>query len=124
MKNSKITQTIGFYSIFLGISVLCMWSFILLTEPIQEGKNEMTFHLVSEFIMAVLCILSGLTLLKKRKKNLNIAAHAMVIYSVLNAAGYYAERGDKAMIILFVILGIISSIVLGYQLFLPDKSSK
>ena len=108
----KTKQSIGLYSIFLGVSVLIMWIFILLTEPLQEGKKEMVFHLFSELIMAVLCITSGFILLKKGKKYLNIAAHAMIIYSVINAAGYYIQRGDQLMTTFFVILFLISILIL------------
>lgn len=110
----KTKNIIAGYSIFLGISVLLMWTFILLSEDIEEGKREMLFHLFSEALMAVLCITSGFILLKKGKSNLIIAAHAMVIYSVLNAAGYYFEKGEVLMTSLFVILFLLSLTILTF----------
>lgn len=111
MKKNK-NNLIAYYSILLGVSVLLMWIFILLNETIPEGKNEMIFHLFSELLMAVLCIVSGMMLLKKGLQILNVAAHAMVIYSVLNAAGYYSERNEFIMTVIFLILFIISLMIL------------
>ncbi|MDB4584296.1 hypothetical protein N9164_14180 [Draconibacterium sp.] len=111
MKKNK-NNLIAYYSIFLGILVLLMWGFILLTEPIRDGKNEMIFHLLSEILMAALCITSGLLLIKNGQQNLNIAAHAMVIYSVINAAGYYFEKNEFLMTAMFFILFIFSLFIL------------
>jgi len=40
-----------------------------------------------------------------------------VIYSVLNAAGYYGERGDTAMMVMFIVLLLltISALVLHFD---------
>lgn len=110
----KIKSIIAYYSIFLGVTVLLMWTFILVSKDIEEGKREMLFHLFSEVLMAVLSITSGFVLLKKGKSNLIIAAHAMVIYSVLNAAGYYLEKGEQLMTSLFLILFLLSLTILTF----------
>ncbi len=96
-------KVIGYYSVIIGVSVIAMWVFILLNESLPEGKTELTFHLFSEFMMAFCCLISGLFLLKKKLngKLLNVLGLGMMIYSVLNAAGYYGERGDIPMMILF-----------------------
>lgn len=109
----------GYYSIFLGAAIICMWTFMLFTESIPEGRIEMTFHLSSEFLMSLILLISGLMLLKKNKNalKLNIAGHAILIYSVLNAAGYYAERDDKIMPVFFMILFLISVIIVFFYVF-------
>ena len=109
MKNRKI---VGYYSIFVGIAVISMWTFILLTQEIVEGRIEMFYHLFSEFLMAVLCVISGILLLfnNKKAKLLNIFGLGMVIYSVLNAAGYYSERENLQMLVMFTILFLLTTL--------------
>jgi len=87
-----------------------MWIIILLNGQIEEGRVEFLFHLSSEFLMALFCFFAGILVLKKHISGtgLSIAGHAMLIYSVLNAAGYYAERGYVLFPILFIILFILS----------------
>lgn len=100
----------GYYSIFIGISVILMWSMILSNEKPPEGKTEMSFHLFSEFLMAIMCIISGVLILRKNAiaRPLNFLALGMVIYSVLNAAGYYGELGNNPMMIMFIVLLLLS----------------
>jgi hypothetical protein len=108
------TRIIAYYSIFIGISVLAMWTMILLTETPPEGKTELSFHLTSEFLMALLCLVSGLLMLKNKpaSKLLNIMGLGMVIYSVLNAAGYYGEKNETPMMIMFIVLFILTSVAI------------
>jgi hypothetical protein len=115
MKNRK-NKIVAWYSILLGTGVFILWTFLLFNEPVQEGKKEMFFHLFSEAIMAALCIAGGFVLLKKNKPLILIAAHAMVIYSVLNAAGYYFEKHENSMVILFIVLFVISGLILPFAL--------
>lgn len=77
---------------------------------VSEGKTEMTFHLVSELLMALLCIFSGLYLLGGHKKwiKVNLIAHGMVVYSVLNAAGYYGQKEELSMMLMFLVLLLLS----------------
>jgi hypothetical protein len=120
MKN----KFIAFYLFFIGISVIGMWLKILQTQTPPEGETEFSFHLFAEFLMATVCIVGGfLQLLKaKHAKTMSIAGLSMVIYSVLNAAGYYGERGGTAMMVMFICLFILSVIAL--VLILIDKKSE
>ena len=109
----------GIYLLVVGISILGMWTMILISEEIDEGLKEFSFHLFSEFLLAFLCIISALRLLCEDGQKglfLSMAAHGMLIYSVLNAAGYYAERGEWAFLVLFTMLFLISSFLLIRQL--------
>lgn len=108
------TRIIAYYSIFIGISVLAMWTMILLTETPPEGKTELSFHLTSEFLMALLCLVSGLLMIKNKPASrlLNILGLGMVIYSVLNAAGYYGEKNETPMMIMFIVLFILTSVAI------------
>lgn len=118
MKNRKGLKIIGGYSCLLGLSVIAMWIQIILNESIPEGKTEITFHLVSEFLMALLCIVSGIMLIKEKLKGkiTNVAAHAMMLYSLINAAGYYAEKGENSLVAIFIILAILSLLIIFFQI--------
>jgi len=108
------TKIVAYYSIFIGISVIAMWIMILLTETPPEGKTELSFHLFSEFLMALLCLVSGSLLLREKPISswLNILGLGMVIYSVLNAAGYYGEKNEIPMMIMFIVLFILTTVAL------------
>lgn len=117
------TKIIAFYSIFIGISVIAMWIMLLSTETPPEGKTELSFHLFSEFLMALLCLITGILLLRNNPKGklLNILGLGMVIYSVLNAAGYYGEKKEIPMMIMFIIIFILTSAAI--VLYLDKKNA-
>lgn len=79
--------------------------------------KKVSFHLISEFFMAILLIVSGYILLRNNSNGgkIFLVAHGMLLYSVLNAEGYYGERGNTGMTFMFLSFFIISSafIVLG-----------
>jgi len=104
------TRIIGYFSVIVGISVIGMWAMILSSGNLPEGKTEISFHLASEFLMALLCLISGILLLRGKSagKILNITALGMVVYSVINAAGYYGERDNPAMMLMFIVLLLLT----------------
>lgn len=107
-------KIIAYYSVFLGFMITGLWIMLLRTDAVTEGKTEIVFHLFSEFLMAVLCILSGFKMLMNHRTGtaVNIIAHSMVIYSVLNAAGYYGQKGETGMMIFFIVLLSISALII------------
>jgi tellurite resistance protein TehA-like permease len=107
-------KIIAIYSIIIGIAVIALWILILKNQQTVEGSTEILFHVFSEYLMAVICVISGLLLLKKfwMAKPLNLLGLGMVIYSVLNAAGYYSQRSDIAMMFLFLFLFISTTVVI------------
>lgn len=109
-----IKKAAAFYSIFIGISVMGMWCMILLSNGTTEGLIEIFFHLFSEFLMAVLLLLGGIGLLKERNygKTVFFISNGMLVYSVLNAAGHYGQRGSFIMTGMFMLFFITSSVFL------------
>ncbi len=129
----------------LGVAVVMMWTMILSRETIQEGDTEMSFHLGSEFLMACLCVGSGICLIRgnclsrgawlsrgakpvnglRRAILANLVGHSMVVYSVINAAGFYAERGEGSMVLIFMVLLVlsVSVLVIHFSKSLPKVSA-
>lgn len=108
------TKVAGYYSVFIGISVIAMWLMILKNGSVPEGRTELSFHLFSEFLMASVCIVGGILLLRKNSlgKPVTSIGLGMVLYSVLNAAGYYGELGNTPMMIMFIFLFVLSMVAL------------
>jgi len=120
MKN----KIIGSYSLVIGVCVIAMWLIILNGPALPEGRIALSFHLASEFLMATFCIVSGILVLRRRNPGrlLNMAALGLLIYSVLNAAGYYGERGEQAMMIMFIAFAVLSLVV--FRLHFPVEKER
>lgn len=72
--------------------------------------------------MALLCFLSGFLLIWQKPKGqiINAAAQAMVLYSLMNAIGYYAERDKIGMVVIFIILALLSIYILFYHFIIAN----
>lgn len=115
-------KILGLYSIAVGIAVLLMWAIMLSFRQLPEGKIELTFHLASEFLMAAMCLLGGLLLLNKKPaaKTINTLGLGLLLYSVLNASGYYAERNEFSMVVMFSVLTVMTAIAIALTLLLRE----
>jgi hypothetical protein len=107
-------KAIAIYSIIVGSAVPVLWSLILLGGNIHEGTVELGFHLYSEFLMTIICLMGGILLLRSKPLALDIAliGHAMVIYSAINTAGYYGGKGENGIMVMLIILFMFSVISL------------
>lgn len=103
-------KVVGIYLIVLGASVIGMWLMIISNGGIKEGFLQMGFHLFSEFLMATTAIVSGILLLKQSKIGLilGLASLAVLVYSMLNAAGYYLQNQGIEFFMMFMVLIILT----------------
>lgn len=104
----------GFYGVLIGISIIGLWVMLYVTGSIPELETEpisIYFHLVAEVLMGLLMVISGIALIIKKRwgKPLYLLANGLVIYSVINSSGYYANMGNWSMVVMFGIIFILSS---------------
>ena len=97
----------------IGVGIIGLWTMLLLTKQVPELETEpvaITFHITAEFIMGLLSLLSGISLLIDLSwaPYFFFLAMGSVVYAVINAAGYYGQRKQWAFVIMFGIILIAS----------------
>ena len=108
----------GIYAILIGIGIIGLWTMLLQTKNVPELKTEpiaIKFHIVAEMTMGFLSLISGIFLLIRLSwaSYFFILAMGLVIYAVINSAGYYGQRKQWSFVIMFaVILSASISLVL------------
>lgn len=105
------------FSIVIGIGICGIWVMLIAANGIAELETEpvrIILHVVSEFLTAAFLILGGIALFKKKpwSKAVFFVSQGMLIYSVLNAAGYYIQLNNAAMGAMFSVILVISFILL------------
>ena len=110
-----VKKLAALYSIFIGICMIGMWGFLLVSGNVPEVKTEFTkiaFHLFSEFSTAILMMVSGIGIIKKRgwAVKLFLVSMGSLMYSVITAAGYYGQSGDFAMLGMFAVFFILAAV--------------
>lgn len=103
----------GIYAIIVGIGIIGLWTMLVLTKQVPELKTEsiaIKFHITAEITMGILSLLSGIFLLIgiSWSRYFFILAMGLVIYAVINSAGYYAQRKQYSFVIMFGIILITS----------------
>lgn len=101
------------FSLVTGTSIISLWVMLYLTGQIPEIKTEpfyVLLHISAELLLAVLLIVSGLLLLYKViiAEKIHLMSMGMLVYSVINAAGYYGDKNEWIPVTLFMTLFIIS----------------
>jgi len=94
---------------------------LYLTKQIPELKTEpvaITFHITAEFFMGILSLISGIFLFIgfSWAPYFFILAMGLVIYAVINSAGYYGQRKQWLIVIMFGIILLASGSLVSLNL--------
>ena len=106
-------RSIAYYCIAVGALMGIQWLFFLATGSVPELETEplaIGLHLVAELATAVALILAGIGLLRRASRALPVTllALGMLLYTVINSAGYFAEQGVWVMVGMFGVLLILT----------------
>jgi hypothetical protein len=113
----------GIYAIIIGVGIIGLWLMLYLTNQIPELKTEpvaIKFHVTAEMTMGVLSLLSGIFLLVGLSwaPYFFILAMGLVIYAVINSAGYYGQRKQWLFVIMFGVILVASITLIILNLFM------
>ncbi len=107
------TRTIAFYCIGVGALMGLQWGFFLATGNVPELETEplaIAFHLAAELATAIALIVAGSSLLRRARwvRPVTLLALGMLLYTVINSAGYFAEQGVWGMVGMFGVLLVLT----------------
>ena len=97
------------FAIFVGLLMLIQWTFFLATgqtPEVQTAPLELSFHLAAEAATALALIISGLALMRELpwSRKAALVAYGMLAYTVMVSPGYFAQRGEWPMVVVFALL--------------------
>lgn len=95
---------------------------LYLTKQIPELETEpvaIKFHFVAEVIMGILSLISGICLLMGLSwaSGFFLLAMGLIIYAVINSAGYYAEKKQWSFVVMFGIILVVSVLLSVFNFF-------
>lgn len=110
----------GAYSLIIGLAIVGLWTVLLVSGQVPELITEpksIYFHIVAELVMAGLLIVSGIGILSNKKWSMNLykVSAGLLIYSVINSSGFYAQNGNLIMVAMFMVL-LIGTVMILMQL--------
>lgn len=111
------------FAIAVGILMAMQWTVTIMKGQVAgpeaavggRGKLEMAFHLVAELATAFMLIMAGSCLLvlgKARALGLFFIAIGMLLYTVINSPGYFAQQRRWAQVAMFAALLVLTVVSL------------
>ncbi len=101
------------YAIVVGLLIFGQWAFFLITRQVPELKTErvrVLFHIVDEFLTAVMLLVSGLGLLTQQAwaPALYPLAAGMLLYTIIVSSGYFAQKRAWPIVGMFAVLLVLT----------------
>jgi peptidoglycan/LPS O-acetylase OafA/YrhL len=114
------------YSVIVGISMVAMWTVSYITDGIPEIHTEPTrigVHITAETATALTLIVGGLGLLAHRRRGFQVylLSMGMLLYTLIQSPGYFAQRGEWAFAGMFAILIAIALTFVALSFLRPDE---
>jgi len=96
-------------ALVVGLLMVGQWVFFLVSGQVPELKTEpraIRFHLAAELLTAGALVAAGLGLLLGAGwgRSLYLVATGMLLYTLINSPGYFAQRGQWALVGMFAVL--------------------
>jgi len=112
----RLRRLASAYAIGVGLAMLGMWTARYLTGGIPELASaplEIGFHLLAEGLTAVALLAAGVGLVRNWSyaRRLLPVALGMLLYTVVNSAGYYATLGEWPMVGMFLALAALTLVL-------------
>lgn len=105
------------YAVLVGVSMLGIWTMLLSTGQVPElvtSPVSIAFHLVAEIATALMLIAAGLGYYHNRAwgERVMLISLGMLLYTVVNSSGYYAQSGEWSFVAMFTILFVLALLFL------------
>ncbi|MDH5448200.1 MAG: hypothetical protein OEY24_03120 [Candidatus Bathyarchaeota archaeon] len=105
------------YSLLVGLMMIGMWLSLFLKKQVPELREKpkaISFHLIAEVSTAVLLIVSGIGLFLSSEWTwmLSPISLGMLLYSIINSPGKYADENNLPMVTVFLVLIILTVIAI------------
>jgi hypothetical protein len=93
-----------------------MWIFLLGKKEVPElttKPTQISFHLVAEFLTSIMLVIGGFGMFTEQSWGSVIfyISIGMIIYSTINAAGFYGQLKDWPMFIILLVFTIVSLLI-------------
>jgi hypothetical protein len=115
---SHVTTLVAVFALAVAVLVAALWVGSLARGAVPElvsRPREIRFHIAAELAMAALLAVAGLLTLAgvAEAEGLLLVGFGAVLYSIVNSAGYYAERRDPVPLIMFGVLFVLTVAAIG-----------
>jgi hypothetical protein len=117
-----MNKATSLFAIAVGCCMIVMWTFLLASGNVKETSTEplrILFHIISEVLTGTVLVAAGILMFRRRHIGhaLYYLSTGALVYSLINALGYYLEFYSLPFLALFVILlaGTLFFLLAGFR---------
>lgn len=107
------------FALIAGVMMIAQWTITIAKKRVPSleddatagrGLIEMRFHWAAEFLTATLLIVGGIALLLDFDwaENVYLVSIGMLIYTVINSPGYFAQQRKWPMVGMFALILVLA----------------
>ena len=113
-------------ALVIGAMMLAQWLFFIAAGQVPEFETEpyaIASHLLAELATAGALIVSGVLLLRGRRRAAGFAlfAFGMLVYASINSPGYFVQLGQWPLVALFALVLVVALVAITRLLGLPAE---
>ncbi len=103
------------FAIFTGIAIFFIWVLLIFTGQVPELATQpvaIALHLTAEFLTALAIIGAGINIFTRQFfwKEVYMFSMGMLIYSVIQNAGYFIQRNQITYVGMYAVFGFLAMI--------------
>ena len=101
-------------SALMSVALFGLWGRLLVRHAVPElnaGLPSIRFHIVAELLTAAVLLAGAVWLAVADSPMARLVAAASlgaIAYSTINSPGYYADRGQRAVVVVFGVLTVLA----------------
>ncbi|RPI87690.1 MAG: hypothetical protein EHM41_04070 [Chloroflexi bacterium] len=104
---------VAIFVIAVGILMMGQWIFLLISEKVPEMQTaplQIAFHITAELLTSIILIMGGVCLLANSLFGypLTLFGLGLLMYTVINSPGHFAQRREWPFLVMFVILIVLT----------------
>ena len=111
------------FTIVIGVMMTVQWTITIAKKRVPgleddatagRGPIEMRFHWAAEFLTAALLLAGGIALLLDFDwaTNIYLISIGMLIYTIINSSGYFAQQRKWPMVGMFTLILVLAIVSL------------
>lgn len=101
------------FAFIVGIAMIALWAWLVLTDGVPDYDLHpiaTTLHIIAEILTGLALLVAGYAIVARKSyaHKAYLVAAGMLLYSLVQAAGYYAENGPGGYAAGFVGLMVLA----------------
>ena len=118
-QHGDMRSGVGVYCVITGVFMVVWWTADIrrgvLMRP-DRSRPEIMLHLAAELVTAALLVAGGALLSPGGNTGVALVGLGALLYTVINSPGYFLARRERAPVVMFAVLLVLTAVAISMLL--------